>query len=681
MDSKFKLTFRNDIQGLRAVAIALVVLAHANVPGFSGGFVGVDVFFVLSGYLITGLLVKERLSTGRVRYGQFLVRRLRRLLPAMILMLVAVLVAATLLLSAYETRMQTGSFVYSATWTSNFFFAFADFDYFSVLKTKDLFLHTWSLGIEEQYYVVWPWLMVAAFAMAGGKKHAGRDRKILLAVLAAIFVSSLTLCLYWAQTSPVMGFYMMPARGWQFALGAAIFVGFHNFGQSTGTHQDDASSSQFYAIAGGTGLVLIIASAILLHSELTYPGYYALFPSLGAAAIILSGQRGKLIGVNRALSTKLFVWVGDRSYSLYLWHWPVFLLGDAYGLTNHAVGTLSLIMVSLILSTLSYRYVERPFWKGRFRVATSRRTVLASMIAMVAVVGLSQALRTNVYGEPIFADNLNGYDPRVDAPAIYTAGFDCDTGHFSAELMPCEAGARDAKFTAVLLGDSVGAQWASMLPEIYAAPEWQVVVLTKSACAMVDEDYYYEKARGTYDVCTTWRNAALDYLADLQPDIVFVGSSSDYKFSELQWLGGTERVLARLTAAAGQVVVIPGTPALSFDGPSCLDEPYRFSFRLTNSKRECEEVMADTRVVEVAEYLRTSVSKYDDARLLNLNDLVCPRQRCAARRTDGLTVYRDEKHLTDTFVISQVPVVRRRLDELNLRPFIRDKRAGLTMAE
>ena len=266
MNSEQKIPYRPDIQGLRAIAIAIVVLAHANIPGFAGGFVGVDVFFVLSGFLITGLLVKERLETWTIRYGTFLSRRLRRLLPALVVMLVMVLFLTSMLLSSYEAQMQTGSFLYSATWTSNFYFAFAEFDYFAVLKAKDVFLHTWSLGIEEQFYVVWPWLVALSFALAPTSSKPDRDYRSLFIVIAVVFVIGIGLCLYWSQTRPLLSFYMMPSRGWQFALGASVFAYSHRSRLGWSGDTGIFHSTTARRLAGILGLILIIGSAVLLHA-------------------------------------------------------------------------------------------------------------------------------------------------------------------------------------------------------------------------------------------------------------------------------------------------------------------------------------------------------------------------------------------------------------------------------
>ena len=676
-----RLSYRPDIQGLRAIAIVIVVMAHASVPGFAGGFVGVDVFFVLSGFLITGLLVKERLETGTIRYGTFLARRLRRLLPALLVMLLMVLFLTSILLSSYEAQMQTGSFLYSATWTSNFYFAFAEFDYFAALKAKDVFLHTWSLGIEEQFYVVWPWLVALTFAIAAGSSKPDREFRSLLAVIAVVFVLGIGLCLYWAQTKPLLSFYMMPSRGWQFALGAAVFACSYRSRLGRTGSGERLESSTATQLAGVSGLLLVIGSAVLLHADLNYPGYYALFPSLGAALLIHAGTGKESSAVSGVLASRPVVWLGDRSYSLYLWHWPVLLLGGAFGLTDSTSGTALLLIISMLFATTSYRVIERPFWKGRFSLAPPRLVTLTSALALVASLGLSQLLSAVVFNETGASASHGEIDPRADVSDAFVAGLDCDSWYHSAEVVPCGTDNEDARHTVVLIGDSIGTQWASLLPEIYKAPDWQVLVLAKSACAIADLEYTYKPAGGTYDVCTEWRNSSIEYLEELQPDVVFIGSSSTQSFSESEWVEGTERVIARLAAAARHVVIIPGTPVLSFDGPSCLREPYRFTSRLRDSQYICEEALSSTLSDKVAAYLERAASEITNAHVLNLNDLVCPEQRCAARSKGGLAVFRDNQHLTASFVVAQTPAVLTRLNSTGLSPSFLEAAVGLAATD
>ena len=661
------ISYRPDIQGLRAIAVALVVLAHAHVPGFAGGFIGVDVFFVLSGYLITGLLLNERVSTGKIRYGKFLARRLKRLLPALLVMLLIVLGAAAFLLSAYEARMQSGSFAFAATWTSNFFFTFVDRDYFAALQAGDLFLHTWSLGIEEQFYVIWPWLVSCIFLGLTREPVVDRGRNVLLIVLAVVFVASLMLSLYWSNTQPLLSFYMMPSRGWQFALGAAVFVWFRD--------SDRSAAMPLALLVGIAGVLIILGSAVVLTANVTYPGYLALFPSIGTAMVIAAGANIHVIGANRVLASPYFVWLGDRSYSLYLWHWPVLVIGGSYDLTSSVIGVVSLVGLSIVMSMLSYRFIELPFWKGQFSRAEPLRIVLVSVMAMLAVIAFSESLSRNVYGLSATTTTANDYNPRFDVPVIYQTGVGCDTWFHSAEVVPCIVGNENAKSTAVLVGDSIGAQWFSLFPAIFATPDWRFILLTKSSCAIVDVDYFYNRIGANYDVCTEWRNSVLEYLNEVNPDVVFVASSSTYKFSDAQWVDGTSRVLSRLNAATEKIFVIPGTPSLSFDGPGCLDQPYRFSSRLTDSIRECEETQFSLISFDVAAHLQRAVNGSSNAQLLDLNDLVCPDGRCAAQTEDGRTVFRDNQHLTDSFVTTQIPVVHSRLVAMGLEGVTRQTSA------
>jgi peptidoglycan/LPS O-acetylase OafA/YrhL len=586
----------------------------------------------------------------------------------MLAMLAVVLVLATLLLSAYETRMQTGSFVYAATWTSNFFFALSEFEYFSALQAKDLFLHTWSLGVEEQFYIIWPWLVVVAFAFLGAGGNAGNRKKPLLYLLATTFAVSLALCLHWAEYGPLLSFYMMPARGWQFAMGAAVFVWFHNFGETRTGVEGRSPSALMSSLIGVIGVLLIVGSAMLLDTDLAYPGLYALLPSSGAALVILAGRESASSVVNRVLASDYFVWVGDRSYSLYLWHWPVLILGDAFGMTHGLVGTAALIAISLLLASASYQLIERPFWKGRFSNVTVGRTVFASAATVAIVVVAAYGLHANVYGAPQVIAGQDNYNPRLDRPFIYDLEMECDSYVRASELVPCSESDEDAEHTVVLLGDSVGAQWIDLLTDVYSKPDWRVMVLTKSACPIVDEEYYYSPAGGTYDVCSDWRESAIDYLVKTKPDIVFVGSSAHYEFTSTQWTEGVGRVLAPLSEAVTRVVLIPGTPTLSFNGPACLESPYRFSFRLTDSRRECEEAMMSTASDDVASYLENAANRIDNVSVLNLNNIVCPGRRCAAQSTDGLTVFRDDKHLTASFVRAQLPNILDRLQRLQIGP-------------
>jgi peptidoglycan/LPS O-acetylase OafA/YrhL len=663
------LTYRSDIQGLRAIAILLVVLAHANIPLFSGGFVGVDIFFVLSGYLITGLLLKEYAENGRIRLAAFYARRLKRLLPALLAMICLTAVVGLLLLSSYEFKEQSRSIYYAAWWTSNLFFSFSELNYFAELQTKDLFLHTWSLGVEEQYYLVWPLLLIAALTILA-RRHRQSDRSTrLLFVLGTLFLASLGLSLYWSETRPLWSFYLMPSRIWQFALGGAVFIWLRRHIRDNGTATAARNYPKWAATAGTFGLILIVGSAVLLHSNITYPGYWALFPSLGTALVLAAGQVSTEKGTANLLAHPWLVWIGDRSYSWYLWHWPVLMLAFTLGI-NGRLETALLAAFSLLLAMFSYRYVELPFWKGRFSRLKPSRIILLSILAMLMVINGSFYSLSNLKPPP---PSFSISATRSDIPEIYR--YRCDDWFSSAKVRPCVFGDPKAQRTIVLIGDSVGAQWFSLVREIFPAPQWRLVVLTKSSCAIVDEDYFYDRIGGIYKVCTDWRNKVLDLLPSLTPDVVLIGSAANYGFTQSQWTEGTARVLARITAVTKYTLVIPGTPALGFDGPGCLERHIASAKPAEMDQNEpvCSQRLKNPQPANVSRYLGEATQRFSNAVLLDLNDLVCPDGRCSARSKDsGIVVFRDKNHLTDTFVRAQIPEVISRLKRSGLEPLLQD---------
>lgn len=343
------------------------------------------------------------------------------------------------------------------------------------------------------------------------------------------------------------------------------------------------------------------------------------------------------------------------------------MLGFAYGMQHRFAETLSLVALSLLLANLSYRWVEQPFWKGRCSQAAPTRIILLSILAMLAVIaGVRNYFNLTLPAHDNNPQPVSLADAaRSDVPIIYARR--CDAWYANANVEPCLFGDSNATKTVVLLGDSIGAQWFSLLPEIFPGPEWRIVVLTKSACAMVDEDYFYSRIGQIYTVCTQWRNAVLDYLASFQPDIVFLGSAATYDFSETQWTAGSSRVLARLTEVTKQVIIVPGTPKLSFDGPSCLARHTSTAHELVATDVSiCREALITTQAADVAHYLQQAVQHFPNVNLLNLNDLVCPGEYCAAQDSNGLIVFRDSQHLTDSFVRAQAPKVIDRLRKFGL---------------
>ncbi|MEI6987490.1 MAG: acyltransferase family protein [Rhodospirillaceae bacterium] len=634
------LAFRPDLQGLRAIAILLVVFAHTGWPLVAGGFIGVDVFFVLSGYLITGLLWCEVEQNGRLAFMRFYVRRLKRLLPALVAMLGITAGSAIWLLSGVEAHTQLASAPFAATWTSNLYFSFRTLNYFDELAGRDIFLHTWSLGVEEQFYLVWPVVLLGLFRFAN-------TRRTLLTGLGIAFIVSLLLSMYLTTHLPQAAFYLMPSRIWQFALGAIIYIAFPG---------DPAIKKNNISIwfALTAGLLMICGSAVVLNEHLAYPGVWALVPSVGAALVIAAGN---LLSAGRGspLAQPGLVWLGDRSYSLYLWHWPIFVLGFSLGVQGQVLPTLGLILLSLLAAMLSYRFIERPFWKGRMSHAEPLRILLVSLLVMaIMLFGLFHGLRHLPQADTT-ADISNQW--RSDVPIIYRQP--CDAWYFNAQVEPCVFGTETAKRTVVFLGDSVGAQWFSMIPAIFPVSEWRIIALTKSSCPIVDEDYFYPRIGQIFHICAEWRNAVLDEITKLKPEVLIMGSASTYDFSETQWIAGSARIFERLSKSATAIIVIPGTPNLNFDGPGCVARYLSPEGRIDSSACLARDRMQHVDLVK--NYLKQAAGRFPNVRVLDLNDLVCPGGNCNAVSEDGLVIFRDSQHLTDAFVQARISLIRERL--------------------
>ena len=301
--------YRPDLQGLRALAVLLVLAAHAGVPGLQGGFIGVDVFFVLSGFVITRLLLAQWLEHGRIGLVDFWARRMRRLLPALALVIGTTLAVGVWLYAPFPMTAFSVSAPYALLYASNIYFAHSARDYFDETSSRDWFLHTWSLGVEEQFYVFWP-LFLLALAWGGHRfflRHEAkgeRDLSPLGGGLALIALGSFLLMLYWSQHNAQWAFYMMPARIWQFAAGAFLAVGW--FGSAGRLNPWRLTSTGLAMV----GMGLIIGAAVFLSPEQAYPDVKAIVPVLGAVLVILAGNKTAGRG-GAGLGTPLAVWIGD----------------------------------------------------------------------------------------------------------------------------------------------------------------------------------------------------------------------------------------------------------------------------------------------------------------------------------------------------------------------------------
>lgn len=632
----YRLGYRADLEGLRAIAILLVVAVHASVPALGGGFVGVDVFFVLSGFLITGLIVHEADTTRAFRFVTFYVRRLRRLMPALLLMVLVVSIVAAFLLAPSVQREQSTAAATSVLWISNIHFALADLGYFSSSAKTNLFLHTWSLGVEEQFYLLWPALLIWLLRPSGAR---GRARlKLGMLVVAVV---SLVSCIYLTYVTPRLAFYMMPLRAWQFAAGALVWLYFKE-----PTHTASKIHPRVLLAAGWIGLGLIAAAAFYLREAMPYPGAWALLPTLGAMGIIAAGcTSATAVGVSRVLSWHPLQWLGHVSYSWYLWHWPILLLGAALIGATGPVARIGLVLLSLLLAAASYYLVETPTRNQKLWVVHPRMTIFGALALMVFTNALCLNWNTRATRTMQSPEYQRFIRAHLDAPMIYSMG--CDEWYHGAQVKVCAFGNKKAQHTVVLLGDSHAGQWFPAIAEVFGRPGWRLLVVTKSACPMVDEPFFYKRIGKVYTVCAKWREDALVQMMKIKPDVVLL-SSALAGFDKLQWIDGTAKVLDKLSPAAGHVFIIRDTPHLAFDGPNCLAAHVGRPKWLNKVLPGCQTPFHDKYASRVYHWLQQVANRYPNVRTIDMNANICPLGTCKAMR-DGTVVFRDSQHLTRSF--------------------------------
>ncbi|MCK0114351.1 acyltransferase, partial [Ornithinimicrobium sp. F0845] len=369
--------FRGDVEGLRAVAVLLVMVYHAGVGWLPGGFVGVDVFFVVSGFVITNQLLRELESTGRLSLVGFYGRRAKRLLPAAGLVLVVTAVGSWLLASRVQWQQVGGDIAGAAAYVVNWVFSARSVDYLAEDVEPSPVLHFWSLAVEEQFYLIWPLVMLGLFVFfrarvrRAGVREGGSgvgvvvpERRLVAAgLLAVVVVPSLVFSVVYTWWRPEQAFFVTPTRLWELGVGGLVAVGagaWSVWRPRTG------------ALVAWVGVLAVLASGFVVTAGWAWPGAAALVPVLGTAAVIVGGFTASRVGAARLLGWAPLVWVGGLSYSLYLWHWPLLRFWE-WGVGElTVVQGLAVVAFSFVPAWLSFRFVESPIRHARTLNATPR---------------------------------------------------------------------------------------------------------------------------------------------------------------------------------------------------------------------------------------------------------------------------------------------------------------------
>jgi peptidoglycan/LPS O-acetylase OafA/YrhL len=646
-----RLAFRGDVEGMRGIAILLVAAYHARLPGFRGGFVGVDVFFVLSGYLITGLLVKEISTTGKLNFWEFYARRARRLLPAAALVLAVTLVASRFIYPPFQQLMFGGTALATAAYISNLWFASAATNYLAPDASANPFLHTWSLSVEEQFYLVWPLLLACTAALGAVEVRFRR----LVAVMFVLVIASLALSVWLTRIEQPVAFFG-PTRAWEFGIGGLGAL-----------LSDRVPRYRLAWVAAWGGIVAILAAAALFGPNTVFPGMAALVPVVGTVAVL--GTQSPFL--TWLLSRSPLQWFGRLSYSWYLWHWPVLVLGGLVIGRDTLLVRLLCLAVALALAWMTFLLLERPV-RSSVRL-TNRPGWSLAMAVCITLVSLSVAwtIRKGARESSERPDQRMFTAAYADTPTLYSGG--CHLSYL--ETMPkqdCVFGDRHGSATVALFGDSHAAQWFPALERIAAERHFKLVTLTKSGCPAAAVDTVEPALGRSYVECTRWRDIAIDTIKKLHADTVVMASAGMYVAADLkepgtgvspdEWFRGTYATLSRLVSGSTRVLLIRDTPAPEFDVPSCLARaawnPRLFAKRCTFDRRAARVAEADAAEVRAAAAV-TGVSTLD------VSDAICQGSVCDPQAS-GMIAYRDSHHLTTQFAKSIAPLLAAKLDVAGL---------------
>ena len=638
-----KAGFRPDIEGLRGLAVLLVVLYHAAIPGFSGGYVGVDVFFVISGYLITGLLMSEARERGRIDYPQFYARRARRLLPAAALTLVVTLLVSRVVYAPLEQIAIGTTAIAAAAFASNLLFIYRSTDYLGASAGDNPLLHTWSLAVEEQFYLVWP--LVIGVVMHGASLERGGRRLIVL--MAALFVISFCGGLWLTRTQQPIAFFSSPTRAWEFAVGG-LALAFER--------RRLVATSWLLPLFG---LLAILGASALFTRYTPFPGIAALMPVLGAAAVLASGRARPEGAITRALGARGPRWLGGRSYSWYLWHWPVLVLAEAwFGPLTFAV-RVACVVFSLLLAMVTLRLVENPV---RFsRKLTARPWLSLATGGALAIFGIfAGGLFRHASLHAMNSGEQRQYARARDAlPTVDGAG--CHVPYAATTSPACVFGDTMGRRTIVLFGDSHAAEWFTALDRIAKDSRVRLVSLTKSSCPAASISIVESRLSRRYVECDRWRAYVINRIVASRPQLVVLSSSHDYIAADTtahvspdRWLAGLRATLTRFGTAGIPTLLIRDTPLPGFDPLACLARR-----EWTNNHLDTDCSFPRDGATSPALWRRETevVRGIRGGSTADLTGLICDGERCDAQR-GPLILYRDRSHLTVAQIERLVPALR-----------------------
>ena len=708
--------FRPDIEGLRAVAVMAVVLFHAGIPGIQGGFIGVDVFFVISGFLITGLLWRQVGTSGTVSLRKFWAARARRLLPASALVGVVTMIASAFILSPLQVKTVSMDAITSALYVSNFWFIASGMNYFGKdsLTTQSPFQHYWSLGVEEQFYLLWPVLMIAtAWCILRARRMftdlSGSAPSVTpyVVVLALIVVVSFSLSLVLTFIMPPAAYLSLPTRAWQMAVGGLValtVVYWQRLGRGLAT------------VLGWAGLGALVFACFWVNGRADYPGVTALLPTLATAMVIAAGCSNGDRGCGRFLGTAPMRAIGRISYSWYLWHWPVLvLIPAALGHQVGLVGRLALMTLSAGLAALTLRFVENPVrFSPRFRDSPRNSLLLGAAVTAVAVaagaatmgagpapVGTGPAARPLIItAEPTPQGRpLQEYDAAVDdvfaqvnADVAASIGLMAVPSNLTPPLtgtveqvksiiangclrsMPfdsshpdCITGNRGSDTTIALIGDSHAAMWHPALQRAVDERNWRMLLMAKASCPIVDLPLttHLNGMSEKFQRCAEWRTGIMSRMRAEPPQLVVLSAVRSYGADGVAvwgksgfdpfnsaWIDGLGELVRELRSYGSQVLILGPEPKLASVATNCL------SAHLDDAK-VCEAQWRPSNNPGIE--AESAIVEKNGGQYASTVDLFCSGDRCPPVVEDTMVFY-DASHMTKQYATALGPALGALID-------------------
>jgi peptidoglycan/LPS O-acetylase OafA/YrhL len=620
--------YRSDIDGLRAIAVIAVVLHHVGIPGVPGGFVGVDVFYVISGFLITAQLLSHRAMPVRQFLLDFYARRARRILPALALMVTIILLAGGIVLLANgEQQDLARSAVATSLFGSNIYFYHHANDYFAQAAELQPLLHTWSLGVEEQFYIAWPILLVGCWAL---ERKLGIRRAALWAIVAGS-IASFALTLRWTATDPMAAFYLAPPRAWE--LGAGALLAFA---------RDRRALPSASAAWSAVGLLVIAASVLLYDTGISFPGLFAMLPVVGSALVIAAGEMHRDGIGYRFLSQPAMTLTGRVSYAWYLWHWPLLSLARTNDLGVHRLGRdASLAIIAYGIAYLSYRYVETPIRQRRVAAFSRDRRALFAGLALTTVCILG-TLGLRWHARNGFREHYAGW--------LLPETLGCLAGSPGAQDMlgdSCQLGSA-APTRLFLVGDSHADHWSAAIKLYAHEAGLGAIERARISCnvVVVSQVTSEEGKPWLSHQCVVFARRVMDEVgaAARRQRVVVVVSAEWLSYfgsgqpARLEFERDLHNGLEFLEKNGASVLLVGETPRFPFSAPACMA---RRAVDVCSIARATN----DSALFSINEVLTRTVARSHRVRFWDPSSYFCDSRWCYAVR-NGVLLFRDGDHLS-----------------------------------